>query len=210
MKGALSAVLLLASAIACAHAAPIYPPYPYAYPCTSYGTGEGNNPCSAGGSPYTKYDFLTLLTAKYKYGPNNRYGWWFDWQCKGGYFGVWKNAQGVLVDGPVEKNKEYNKACLPPVPTPAGWNKEINCNTDLSCPGETGCMGRQCFGSMWLSSVGYDGMMRSYADCVNDPIHCKEPWSSRFGTPDSFKGPWMNPKTKNPEPPFGKNTVWPA
>jgi len=105
MKGALAA-LLLTAALACAHATapPVYPLYPYSYPCTSYGSpASGISPCSPGGSPYTRWNFLTQLTAKYKYNPSAKYGWWFDWQCKGGKFGVWRNAQGVEVWGPVER-----------------------------------------------------------------------------------------------------------
>jgi len=51
--------------------------------------------------------------------------------------------------GPGGENTLYDKFCVTPNPTPKGWSKEINCKTDLSCPTESGCMGRQCFGSMW-------------------------------------------------------------
>lgn len=174
-------------------------PAPRAGPC----------PCSPGGTPYILYPQATYLTKKYGLNLYSNYGWWFNWNCKAGWFKGWGSGGTLNLDGQV-----YQKSCefLYALPTaPAGYREEIDCKTDHTCPGESGCLGIQCFGSQWLSAQGYDGMMRGWADCANNPLACGPPYNVkwRFDPPKALQGPYMNPKTPCPEPPYTAATAFP-
>jgi len=89
----------------------------------------------------------------------------------------------------VEKSETYLMACKPPNPMPKGWTKNKNCISDLTCPGEPGCLGLQCFGSQYLAGQGYDGLMRAYMECCNNFSACKPWWRKWLQPPSKLNGP---------------------